>query len=204
VFYDPQLRDAVVKLLALKARWQARRLSAFGAPVILSIDEPVLAGFGSSEFISVGREDVAASLAEVIDAVHQEGGLAAVHVCANTDWSLILGSSADVVSFDAYAYFDRFLLYRDEIRAFLESGRLLAWGIVPTLSPEELSRATADTLEIRLKDGFEQLGSLGFPPARLLAQSFVTPACGMGSLSRELAMKALRLTREVSDRLQKL
>ena len=35
----------------------------------------------------------------------QEGGLVGVHVCANTDWSLVLDSSADIVSFDAYALF---------------------------------------------------------------------------------------------------
>jgi methionine synthase II (cobalamin-independent) len=202
VFYDPQLRDAVVKLLAMRARWQTRRLAAFGAPVILSIDEPVMAGFGSSEFIGISREDVAAGLSEVIDAVHQEGGLAGVHVCANTDWSLILESSADLVSFDAYAYFERFVLYREPLQRFLASGRLLAWGIVPTLDPQELVRASPDSLERRLSAQFEQVAALGFTRAQLLSQSLVTPACGMGSLPRELAMKALTLTREMSDRLR--
>jgi methionine synthase II (cobalamin-independent) len=200
VFFDPQLRDVVVKLLVGRARWQVRQLSAFGRPVILSIDEPVLTGFGSSEYISVSREDIAASLAEVIDAVHVEGGLAAIHVCGNTDWALILDSAADIVSFDAFAYFDRFFLYRSELKRFLDAGRILAWGIVPTLSPDDLARHGVESLTALLTSQAERVLSLGLSKAQLLAQSLISPACGMGSLTAELALKALELTREVAER----
>ena len=90
IFYDHQLRDASVRLLALRARWQVRRLSALGRPVLLFIDDPAVTGFGSSIFIGLSREDICQALGAVIDAVHVEGGLAGVHVCANTDWTLIL------------------------------------------------------------------------------------------------------------------
>ncbi|MCK7469495.1 MAG: hypothetical protein MZU95_00855 [Desulfomicrobium escambiense] len=82
----------------------------------------------------------------MIDAVHLEGGLAGVHVCANTDWTLVLDSAADILSFDAYAYFDQFVIYREAIRRFLDRGGLIAWGLVPTLSPEDLERETAEAL----------------------------------------------------------
>ena len=111
IFYNEQVRDAAVKLLALKARWQVRMLSKFKLPAIVFLDEPALAGFGSSAFISMSREEVAACLNEVIDAVHDEGGLAGIHVCANSDWSVILDSRTDIVSFDAYSYFDKLILY---------------------------------------------------------------------------------------------
>ncbi|MDP7354821.1 MAG: hypothetical protein QGE94_07060, partial [Desulfobacterales bacterium] len=75
IFYDEQLRDVAVKLLALKARWQVKKLSKFGCPVIIFFDEPGLAGFGSSELISISREEILACLDEMIEAVHAEGGL---------------------------------------------------------------------------------------------------------------------------------
>ncbi|MGD9209722.1 MAG: hypothetical protein PVI90_03050, partial [Desulfobacteraceae bacterium] len=146
IFYNDTLRDAAVKHIALSARWQTRVLSEQNCPVIIFIDEPALAGFGSSELISVSKEDILACLKEVVDAVHADGGLAGIHVCANTDWSIVLESGADIVNFDAYAYFDRFVLYGPQIKQFLSNGGFLAWGIVPTLNPEEIQKETLETL----------------------------------------------------------
>jgi methionine synthase II (cobalamin-independent) len=202
IFYDPQLRDAAVRLLALRARWQVRRLAALGRPVLLFIDDPAITGFGSSIFIGLSREDICQGLGAMIDAVHQEGGLAGVHICANADWTLVLDSAADVLSFDAYAFFDQFVIYRDAIRRFVERGGWIAWGLVPTLSPEALDRETADSLLAQWEAKSSQVATLGIDRQRLRAQSLITPACGMGALSVELAMKALRLTRELSDRIR--
>jgi methionine synthase II (cobalamin-independent) len=114
IFYDDQLRDAAIKNIALKARWQVQQLKKYGVPVIMFLDEPGLTGFGSSAFISVSRQDVEACMEEVIAAIHEEGALAGVHVCGNAEWSIILDSSADIVSFDAYSFFDKFILYPDQ------------------------------------------------------------------------------------------
>jgi hypothetical protein len=73
IFYHDTLRDAAVKMLALKAAWQADMLAGAGKPVIVFIDEPALAGFGSSEFISISKEDITACLKEVADAVQARG-----------------------------------------------------------------------------------------------------------------------------------
>jgi len=202
IFYDEQLRDAAVKLLAQKARWQVRQLSEFGCPVIIFLDEPALAGFGSSEFISISQEEVAACFEEIIGAIHEEGGLAGVHVCANTDWTLILDSPADIVNFDAYAYFDAFILYKKQIKAFLESGRIIAWGIVPTLEPSDIEKETADSLTAQWEDKARQIEEMGIDRSVLLAQSFITPSCGTGSLSLDHATKVLRLTKEVSEQVR--
>ncbi len=199
ILFDDQLKDAAVKLLALKAAWQVRRLSAGGRDVIVFIDEPALAGFGSSELISVSREDVRACLDEVIEAIHREGGLAGIHVCANTDWSLILESALDVVNFDAYAYFDRFMLYDRALRAYLDSGRILAWGLVPTLNAEDIAREDAASLKVKWDRQVEGLAGLGFSEAQVVTQSLITPSCGMGALTREQALKVLETTRALAD-----
>ncbi|UCF91215.1 MAG: hypothetical protein JSW39_23540 [Desulfobacterales bacterium] len=202
IFYVEQLRDAAVKLLALKAKWQVRQLAQFGRPVIIFFDEPALAGVGSSEFLSISNQDIAHCLAEVMEAVQSEGGLAGIHVCANTDWALVLTSPADIVNFDAYTYFDRFILYADQVREFLASGRILAWGIVPTLKAEEIDRETVDSLVTQWKDKARQVERLGIDAAQLFAQSLITPSCGTGALSVEHATKVLRLTKGVSQRLR--
>ncbi len=203
IIYEEQVKDAAVKLLALKARWQVQQLKQFDCPVLIFLDEPGLAGFGSSEFISISLDEIAQSLAEVIAGVHAEGGLAGVHVCANTDWSLVLDSAADIVSFDAYAYFDRFILYADQIKAFLDAGKIIAWGMVPTLNPDELEKATTESLVQQWKEKAAQVTQLGIDPDQLIAQSLITPSCGAGSLTVDQAVKVLQLTREVSEQIRR-
>ena len=95
--------------------------------MVVFIDEPALAGFGSSAFISVSAEQVTTMLDEVAGHIRRAGGLAGVHVCANTDWSLFFGGSLDVINFDAYTYFERFALYRQDLVTFVERGGIVAW-----------------------------------------------------------------------------
>lgn len=203
VFYDLHARDAAVKLLAMKARWQVRRLKSLGVPVIVFVDEPALAGYGSSELISVSREEIIDALGEVIDAIHQEGALAGVHVCANTDWAMILESGTDMVNFDAYTYFDRFVLYPEAICNFVETGGLIAWGIVPTGDADAIDRESADSLFSQWEARVGGMLELGLARDRLTAQSLITPSCGTGSLSSTHASRVLELTREVSRRIRK-
>lgn len=199
IFYHDQLRDAAVKKLAMNARWQAREFAARGAVPIVFLDEPVLAGFGTSAYITITREDVTRAMDEIIREIHALDGLAGVHVCANTEWDMLLESGIDVISFDAFSYFDRFILYPDAIRAFLNRGGILAFGIVPTGDADLVAQQTTDGLVAKLEDQIRQVADLGFSRETILAQSFVTPSCGTGSLDLESAKKVLALTRAVSD-----
>jgi len=202
IFYDPQLRDAAVKLMTLKARWQIRKLALPERPAIMFIDEPGLAGFGSSEMISVSAEEVQACLSEVIDGIHAEGGLAGIHVCGNTDWGLVMDTGVDIVNFDAYAYFDRFILFSDHIRRFIQRGGMVAWGIVPTLNEEDIRKETVDSLMSRFLAELSAVTALGIDANTLKDHSFITPACGVGSQKISMAERVISLTREVSDRVR--
>ncbi len=203
-YYDPVFRDIVVKGIAQKAAWQVRFLQeSFDVPVLLFIDEPALAGLGSSSFISVSLDDIAQDIAEVTEAIHRSGGLAGVHVCANTDWNILLGSDIDILSFDAYSFFDKFVTCRQQIHDFLANGALIAWGIIPTSEPEHIARETCDSLVARWEEQAGQLSGDGWTIHSLLKQTIITPSCGTGSLSPELATKVLQLTKEVSAVLRK-
>ncbi len=202
VFYDDQLRDIAVKQIAMKARWQARRLSELGKPVMIFFDEPGLAAFGSSAFISISREAVLDCFTEVFEAVHAEGALAGVHVCANAEWSILLDSSVDIVSFDAYSFFDKLLLYADSLQRFLDRGNILAWGIVPTSDAAIIRQETVVSLADRWLEQAARVESLGVEPAKIRAQSLITPSCGTGSLDMNSARRVLELTAGLSRQLR--
>jgi hypothetical protein len=202
IFYHDALRDAAVKLIALKAGWQVTQLRRFGVPVIIFIDEPALAGYGSSEFISISQQDIAACLQEVITTIHNQGALAGVHVCANTDWSLLLNSSLDVINFDANGYFDKFMLYADGIQRFLQSGRILAWGLVPTLDMDKIEAASVDSLWQDWQTKSQAICDLGLSRDTLVRQSIISPSCGTGPLPPALSLKVISLTQALSRRVR--
>ncbi len=197
LFYDPTLRDILVKHLSLKARWMEKRLNNLfpGIPTILFFDEPSLSSFGSA-FSSLNREEVILSLNECLHAIT---GLKGIHCCGNTDWSVLLSTEIDILSFDAYGYLETLSLYPKELRTFMERGGVLAWGIVPT--SEVVLKENAQSLFERFKEGVETLSKKGIDPS-LFQRTIVTPSCGTASLPIPLAERVCQLTAEVSKRLR--
>jgi len=198
IFYNDQLRDAAVKMLALKGAYQARRMAEIARPAIVFFDEPGLSGFGTSAFITIGKEDILGCLGEVFAAVKAENGLTGVHVCANTEWSLLFETGVDILSYDAYGFFDRLVLYREHLREFLARGGILASGIVPT-TPELIETATAGDLVDRWLEQTAQLEALGISRQAIFNQSLITPSCGTGTVTADQAEKVMTLTGEVSS-----
>jgi methionine synthase II (cobalamin-independent) len=197
LIYNEQLLDVVVKHLALKAQWQIHRLRSFGRPVILFLDEPALAGFGSSAFIAISEELVQRLLREVVGAVHQAGALAGTHICANTDWDLVFKTGVDIINFDAYNYFEKFALYRDSFLEFINQGHIVAWGMVPTNDPDTIIRETSQHLADLWLERIDQLTTPAFSRSLILSQSLFSPSCGCGSLSEMAAERVLQLTSEL-------
>ena len=200
IIHNETLFDAVVKNLAMKAAWQVELLGRFGRPVIIFIDEPAMETLGSA-FSAAAPELVAEKLEEIIAAIHESGGTAGIHCCGNADWPLLFSTQVDIVNFDAFGYLERVLLFPAEIAAFLARGGTLAWGIVPTAA--FTGAETAAGLSERLEAGFARLGAAGIARETLVRQGIVTPSCGLGSLSPAQAEAVLRLTLEISARLQR-
>jgi methionine synthase II (cobalamin-independent) len=94
-------------------------------------------------------------------------------------------------------------LYPTELRAFLDRGGIIAWGIVPVGDDEQVSRETADGVTEKLKAAMIHVASKGIPFESLLESALITPACGMGTLSEGGAVRALELLNQVSERMRK-
>lgn len=198
LFYDEQLRDAAIKLLSLKARYQARKMAQIKERPLVFFDEPGLAGFGSSAFITITPDDIHNCLNEVFEGVKAEGGLTGVHVCANTEWSILFDTGVDIISYDAYSYFDKLILFPDHLVSFLNRGGILASGIVPTTA-EFIEQETTDQLVQKWLDQLALLERLGISRQQVVRQTLITPSCGTGTVSEAQALKVLEMTNEVSS-----
>jgi hypothetical protein len=201
-YYEDQLRDVLVKTLAMHARWQAMELGKTGLPVIIFVDEPGVRVYGSSSYITVTREMGVSDLNTVFAGIHTAGALAGVHSCDAIDWSVLYEADLEVVNLDAYQYGDSLLPYAREMKKYLEQGGVIAWGIVPTL--DKAFNEDTDSLLARLEKLWAELGERGVERATLLRQSLITPACGTGLLEQALAERIYLLTREVSGRIMEM
>jgi methionine synthase II (cobalamin-independent) len=195
-WFNPMLREAVNKSTELKIRYQVELLKRYSSNVIIFLDEPALSGFGSSAMVGIPRDETVKDLTDAVNAIHNAGGMAGVHVCANTDWSILLDTPVDILSFDAYGFFDRIMLFKTGLEKFIESGKIIAWGLVPTLNSEDLEKEDIDSMKKRWNRCVEEFGA---DPEIVRRQALITPSCGTGLLSRELAVKAIKLTRQLSD-----
>ncbi len=197
VLYDDTLADALAKHLHLKAAWQETKLKAISANTIIFVDEPYMTSLGSA-FVSIPREKVVSLLDEVLSGIN---GLKGVHCCGNTDWSLLLSTSLDILNFDAYNYVYTLALYPEELKAFVGRGGVIAWGIVPS-DEQALKGEKVKSLMDRLEEGIATLDRKGVPYRQVLSQYLVTPSCGLESMSEEGAAWALELLAGVSKRLR--
>lgn len=180
--YDPELREALARGLGLKGGWQAERLAPGLEPPLIFVDDPGIYLVGSAH-LQLTKEEAREILNMTIGPIREAGAICGVHCCANTDWTIILESEADLVSFDAFLDGPGFTLYADEIHAFLDQGGLLGWGLIPTKghSGEETPQELVDLLGSRLSE----LVRAGIPRRLIETQSLLTPACGLGTLTIE-------------------
>ena len=200
LYYNEEFRDVIVKSICAKSRWQIQQFKPFSDNIICFIDEPILSAFGSSTYVSVKREDVVSILNEVIEAIHAEGGIAGIHCCGNTEWSILIDAGVDIVNFDAFEYGDTIAIYADSVKQHLQKGGTLAWGVVPT--SEKIREQTAQSLETQLEKVMDNLASKGIDKNLITEQAIITPSCGTGSLAVEDAEKVFSLMAELTKRMK--
>jgi len=196
VLYDEVLAEVIGIHLRLKASWMERELRKISPQTIVFVDEPYLSSYGSA-YVSLDRGLVVSLLEEVFGGIE---GLKAIHCCGNTDWGLLLSTTVDILNLDAWGYAESLALYPDEVRAFLDRGGIIAWGIVPA-SGEALTESVESLVE-RFHAVLDLFASKGLAKDDLLAAALIMPSCGCGSLPVETAERVFELTAGVAQALQ--
>jgi methionine synthase II (cobalamin-independent) len=158
------------------------------------LDEPSLSLIGTP-FASVSGDNVISWIDEVFEGVRATKGL---HCCGNTDWPMVLSTSVDLLSFDAYNYAFSVSLYPKQLKAFLSRGGTLSWGLVPNMD-HRLEKETVRSLLAKFDSTLDELVEKGLNQDVRLEQSLITPECGLGGLGEAESMHVLDLLVEVSD-----
>ncbi len=200
--YNDTCRDVLLKALGMKAKWYNRKVKELFPGVRTHC---FVGNGGLSVLLSAGGtggwERVKNDYNELIAAAGAD--MSSIHCCANFDWSLLMQTSTDGINFDAYQYGDTMSLYPETLKAFLERGGAISWGIIPTAGGGgDITRESPESLVERLERVIQSVVDKGIDRQLLMESSWVTPTCEPATLPVELAETVCRYTREVSERLR--
>lgn len=164
------------------------------AQIVLFLDEPAMGSLTEPGFPiapSDGVDLVSGALA-VVESIAVTG----LHCCTTPDYRLLLSAGPRILSVPV----------RPEITAhaglfgdFLERGGWMAWGAVPTDGPVG---TTVDRLWRRLYVLGTALVEDGLDPRLLIAQTIITPTCGLAQHGVTQAELVMELTTGIAARLQ--
>ena len=201
VLHDPVFMQVILKGLGMKALWQIKLFKKFGKKIIIFIDEPYLGCFGSA-YTPLDRAKVLEALREFTKSIKAQDVLIGVHCCGNTDWSIFTDvPDIDIINFDAFDYQEKFVLYAPNLKAFIEKGGIICWGIVPTTS--YTGSEQPEGLSLKLQEGIDVLIRKGLDKALLQNQLLISPACGLGSLEQGKSEGIFKLLSETSKLIRK-
>ena len=201
LLHEPIFMQAILKGLSMKALWQINILRKFNKKIMLFLDEPYLGCFGSA-YTPVNREDVVKGLSDLAEGIKSQDVLLGVHCCGNTDWSIFTDiSGIDIISFDAFSYLDKLVLYSDNLVDFFKRDGILCWGIVPT--QDSGGKETPQSLAKMISAGIEILAKKGVTRESLIENLIISPACGLGMLEASESQGIFTLLSETSALIKK-
>lgn len=196
LYFDETLREVCLLHLKSKVRWQINFLKNFSKEIIIFLDEPILQALGTSAYISVDQKEASRLINDLAIFMRQTGALVGLHCCGRGDWKEILGLEIDILSFDAYFFFDFFKIYKKEIKDFVQKkDGYIAWGFIPTT--DDLKSLEDEEILSQAQRKIEEL-SLEIP--LVYQKSLLTPSCGMGSLDELDSERACSLLKKLQSR----
>lgn len=192
--------DVAFEVAMRTVRAHAQSLSAAVAEAlphneqIIVLDEPDFGAVREPGFPIA--PDVAVDVLSGALAIIEPVAISGVHCCGDADWAALMSAGPALLSIPA----DLVLLESaGYVQRFLERGGWIAWGAIPTDGPVPMS---AELPWKKLCGLWCQLVQRGCSPELLRQQSLITPACGLGLHSTDVAERVLRITGELSARVR--
>lgn len=196
IYYDEELREIALMTLKAKILWQIDILKPFTKEILFFIDEPVFTAIGSTTYMGVEKSEVLRLLSEIVQTIKDAGAISCIHCCGKADWEMVINSSVDMLSFDAYEYFETFNIYHHAINEFINKGGSLVWGIIPT--SDIINDTNFDQIYDRFMNNLLTL-SMHIDKSLIESRSLLSPACGLGSRTLQETTKIGQLLMRLKE-----
>jgi len=199
ILFNDTVRPFMMEFMAKRVNAQLARLKNLNPNAFMFVDEPGLQ-FLFSAMAGYGDQAARVDMESFFSMIERPRG---VHLCGNPDWDFLLGLDLDILSLDIYTNGEVFASYAPSIRAFLERGGVLVWGIVPT-NFEPFENENMGSLGKRLKNIWRFLEEKGIDREFLLSRSLLSPAtcCLVNPDGEKTVEKAFGMIKQISERLR--
>ncbi len=199
ILFDDTVRPFMFEFMAKRINVQLSRLKKINPNAFMFIDEPGLQ-FIFSAMSGYGEQKAKTDLDEFFAMIESPKG---IHLCGNPDWDFLLGLDMDILSLDIYTNAEIFASCTKSIKSFLDTGGILAWGIVPT-GVETFEKENLNFLAFKLETIWKTLAKKGIDMDHLLQNSLLSPAtcCLVNQDKEKTVEKAFELTAKLSKTLR--
>ena len=171
MIYYEEVRQIIFEFVAKKLQAQYNEMNSVHPRPFVWVDEPGL----EMVFMAFTGYPNEKAFEDYHAFLEQFPGYKGVHLCGNPDWSFLLQLDLEVLSIDVLAWGHIFSRYIEDIKAFLQEGGIISWGITPTLS-EEFELENVETMIDKLEEMWGYLQRSGISRQQILSQSWLAPA----------------------------
>ncbi|MGE2718896.1 methionine synthase [Mycolicibacterium celeriflavum] len=192
------VRDLTTSLAEGVAAHRADVGRRLDAEVVVQLDEPLLFAAlegrltGVTSLTPVHAVDEAVAVDLLDECAAAVGVPVAVHICSSgVPWNVLQRSVVEAVSVDASVLAANDL---DGVGEFVDSGRTVMFGVVPTTAPE-----ARPSVEEVAKAAVSLTDRLGFARSVLEERIGISPACGLAGATAEWARTAIGLAQKAAD-----
>lgn len=161
---------------------------------VVFLDEPSFGEVSDEDFDLA--PDTAIDLVSAALAMVEPRAVVGLHCCARADLGALLATGPHVISVPVTA---DLCDNASRVIRFIEGGGIVCWGAVPTTGPLPVS---AERIWRGLSELWCELVRRGADPELLRRQSLISPECGLGTHTAEVAERVFALTRQVSDKVR--
>jgi methionine synthase II (cobalamin-independent) len=191
------VRDLTSSLAEGVARHRAELARRLATTVVVQYDEPMLfaalegrlSGVSALNTVHPVDEPLAISLLDECVAV--AGAEVLLHTCADVPWNVLQRSAIHALAVDVGTLGDADF---DGLGEWLDSGRTVVFGLVPTSAPAK--RPSAEEVAaaaVAITD------RIGFSRSSVRNRVGISPACGLAGASAEWARVAIGLCQRAGD-----
>lgn len=188
ILYDDDVRALLFDFALKKVNAQYKELHKKNDNAFVWVDEP---GFGwvFNSFAGYNELQAQRDYRNFLDGFE---GPRALHLCLNVHLPYLFGLGLDILSIDAFQFEIMPKAYSADIAAFLKSGGIISWGIVPTESVT-LDPETPESLYNRLINYWEVIaGNSDISAEQIALQALIAPSkcCIKNAVMADMGVEA--------------